>query len=1168
MAIIQPIDPTTFEPQQYSEGDKLTIPLSEENSSFTIEGGRVESAVFDISNTLISYNPNAKFSAIENASGEELQYANTLLVYPEEEVTNLEVSIGTYHVIYNIINNELSSSFNQRFRVKEISANRKEVRLTTSFLSEDELQEIVNEFYPPEGLPETYPDFYLNFGEGNLVIANNILFDGSGDQYSILVKLYKPLPSFVEIDGDFNPWICVLQRDTVGYSVEFEQIIDPIKTTIDLKGPNFSLDLSNQTHTSTKLTNFNELNSPTGLDSSSYSSSYYQLQNILDSKGVNINIDYTDFSNFIHFSSAEERVKNFYYKVGLIESFSLHLSNEETYNSGDKIIKNDITSIISNFDGFEYWMYYNSSSNSSLSSSFPTPYPKKSLNGLPPHKFALTSSSLAIDWYDNALKSASLYDKNNYDALINTIPKFITEDSDNESYLTFIKMIGQHFDTLFTYIQDINNRHNADNRLDFGISKDLVGEAIKSMGVNLYTGNFTSTDLISSLVGINVEGGNINFLPPPEDGSGGVVTNYVTASNFPTPIEDVNKEIYKRIFHNVPLLLKQKGSIAGVRTLINCFGIPKEILDIKEFDINYLSSTQSLALPGSSSSISFPISSIILPPSTSNYIPSELLSPIIRVQQDYLVNEIYDRDLHYTEIGYSPQGYIDESFTGSFSPLGGSFPDYSDFYFGSESYYSTKFITPKSTTADQNVTWDTSAYIRYIKFFDTSLFQMLKDFVPARNSTATGVIIKPTIKERQRQKPPQLTYSNKTYSGSVYSDSGGDGNVTYRAIGDYDVRLKTGSFIYAGGSGGGFENLNRYKFGESGSIDWGGYDLATPITGVIQVASESIHTTLGYAQQTQSTATNTYIKYYNKQEEFYNGEFFQTGQNSVNYLTKEYRNEGTSTGLFTYDNNAQNPYKHPNNVTHSLNSIAVYNSPTELAEAGGITGADLVIANFTDSDIYTLFVKTGTGDLPSSDTLLANGTNFNYSAGGEGYTFGVGSTFLLSDGIYVSITVLEFGSEGYQTLLEQSSIEYLPSFNLIGDQTQPGPWAYNEFNPLINNSFDPAAGLVNYNGIRKSTIFQDADYSPSASSSLNPINTSLLVQGSASKAAVQDSNYASKWWNNSRYDGNKVSSPDFNLQIIRATSNINKLYTSESLQFDPSIVKPTPDQPAVDPGGK
>ena len=395
----------------------------------------------------------------------------------------------------------LSSSITQNFRIKEISANRQEVRLTSGFLEKEQLKQAVESFSPDQSTTGYYPDFYLNFGNGNLVIANNILFDGTNNQYSVLVKLYKPLPSFVQIGGNLNPWICTLQRETVAYNVTFEQEIIPIKTTVDLRGPNFSLDLNNQVHTSIKPTSFNDLNTLSNLESSSYE----ELQYILNQKGIEVNIDYTDLSNFVHFSSAEMRVENFYSKMVSIENFKIELAQSHsaatpTVSASAAIIEDKISSIIKNFDGFEYWMYYNSSSN--IVESFPTPWPKKGNVGPPYGKanYQPIANNPTVDpWYENALASASLYDTQNRDNLNKAIPDYLLEDEANEPYFRFIGMVGQHFDTLFTYIQDITNRYDADNRLDFGVSKDLVGEAIKSMGINLYTGNFNSTDLYSSL---------------------------------------------------------------------------------------------------------------------------------------------------------------------------------------------------------------------------------------------------------------------------------------------------------------------------------------------------------------------------------------------------------------------------------------------------------------------------------------------------------------------------------------------------------------------------------------------------------------------------------------------------------------------------------------------
>jgi hypothetical protein len=41
----------------------------------------------------------------------------------------------------------------------------------------------------------SYYDFYLNFGDNQLVIANNILLDTSSiDNPTVLIKLYEALP--------------------------------------------------------------------------------------------------------------------------------------------------------------------------------------------------------------------------------------------------------------------------------------------------------------------------------------------------------------------------------------------------------------------------------------------------------------------------------------------------------------------------------------------------------------------------------------------------------------------------------------------------------------------------------------------------------------------------------------------------------------------------------------------------------------------------------------------------------------------------------------------------------------------------------------------------------------------------------------------------------------
>ena len=63
------------------------------------------------------------------------------------------------------------------------------------------------------------------------------------------------------------------------------------------------------------------------------------------------------------------------------------------------------------------------------------------------------------------------------------------------------------------------------------------------------------------------------------------INTYITASATGSliPTEDINAEIYKRIYANLPYLLKKKGTVEGLRALVTLYGIPDTILQVNEF---------------------------------------------------------------------------------------------------------------------------------------------------------------------------------------------------------------------------------------------------------------------------------------------------------------------------------------------------------------------------------------------------------------------------------------------------------------------------------------------------------------------------------------------------------------------------------------------------------
>ena len=598
--IITNINPYTLETQVYSDQDLNLIAFRETPSQFIPNQNYVEYTILSPNQAFQITDQNFLDYKITNntsPAGSDLIY--NIDINPENDLTTRGFTNGEYNVIYNFLNNELySSSDNRAYYIKDISSDRTEIRIASNTLNNVSIEAIVNSFISNRDLSTYFQDFYLNFGSNNLVIANNILLDTTKPQYEILINLYEALPSQFRLKDTL--WVVTQVADPLAFNLQFQpEVIIPQITNPTIKGPNFDLPLKDRINNSSNYINYEELLT-TGL-----ATSQQQIISYLQDNSIAIGTDYSSFENFVHFSSAQSRIENFYYKIQLIEQYNADITTLGTSTSSSisesiAILQSKVDNIIKNFDGYEYWSYYSSGS---------TSYPKATTS--PPYALYASNDTLVTTWYNDLIESASIYDQNNQDYLINTIPDYLLDDPQNEPYQVFLNMIGQHYDNLWIYYKDVTNRYNGDNRLDHGISKDLVADALRSFGLKIYQNNFSTNDLYNAFTGFNVlpsgsaggivNNGNVYVVSPYiVEGDYGyflddvtytysdpteLITNYVTASQeaLYEPLDDVNKEIYKRLYHNLPLLLKQKGTIAGLRNLINVYGIPDTILRISEF---------------------------------------------------------------------------------------------------------------------------------------------------------------------------------------------------------------------------------------------------------------------------------------------------------------------------------------------------------------------------------------------------------------------------------------------------------------------------------------------------------------------------------------------------------------------------------------------------------
>jgi hypothetical protein len=588
--IIQ-IIPQNFTSQEYKTQDvsllsSFNVATSLSTSSY------IESFIYDNNKNILSSNYTFnQYTVLDNGQSAGNDNAvSSIQLDPEALLLDSGYSQGIYNLYFNFFNYQIGSNI-QLLYITEISSDRTEIRLDSTALTNADIVEKTNNLIQQQVSSSYFLDFYLNFGENQLAIANNIQLDNQDPANpTILIKLYEALPAQFDINSTL--WVVTQLETPIAYEVTFEPTPIVITDTTPVKGPNFNLDLKDQVNNSTISLDY------TSLTTTTLTSSFNQLSSLLEEKEIDINIDYTDFNNFTHFSSVQARLENFYYKMSLLEDYSSSISTINTQITGSTssslavsgsvaVYESQINNIITNFDGYEYYLYYNSSS-----------YAWPKTTSQPPYALASTGSNAVLTWFGSSDEnnityyggislSASIFDNLNPNNLYYSIPEYLRDDPQNEPYQIFVEMVGQFYDNIWIYYKDVTEKYNADNRLENGISKDIVADAIRDFGIKLYQNNFSNDDLFTAFLGLTPGGGLFPFpnitgsLPTPSGFE--YVDTLISASNDYIPLDDVNKSLYKRIYHNLPYLLKAKGTLPALRTLITSYGIPDTVLRITEY---------------------------------------------------------------------------------------------------------------------------------------------------------------------------------------------------------------------------------------------------------------------------------------------------------------------------------------------------------------------------------------------------------------------------------------------------------------------------------------------------------------------------------------------------------------------------------------------------------
>jgi hypothetical protein len=382
----------------------------------------------------------------------------------------------------------------------------------------------------------------LNFGNNRYfqILTHDFIDErqSPNDPLTLVVKLSTDLPTDISQKG-----LCWVSNFGMTPFIMTAILRNPVKyKTLRISAPNFG-----STTAFVSKENVNKLYSTDDLTLSDETTN-----NIFVNKSIStLNTDFTDFSNFVVFSSAAARLNIFKNKMKTWTALSSSLSTLNDryiaaisasstypyYSQENTNLNTQITDLVQSFDSYEAYLFGNGN-----------------------YAYSLTSGSFINSTYvDTQDVSASLYDQTNRDYLVSNTPEYILNDTNNEEYLTFLSMVGHHFDNIYTYISALPIERQVQNELSSSIPTNTLKEMLYSFGWNV-------DDIIGNL--------DLND----------VYLNSLNASSYNVMSgEQRLQTIWNRILITLPGIYKTKGTEECVRYLMSCYGLPSSLISIREY---------------------------------------------------------------------------------------------------------------------------------------------------------------------------------------------------------------------------------------------------------------------------------------------------------------------------------------------------------------------------------------------------------------------------------------------------------------------------------------------------------------------------------------------------------------------------------------------------------
>ena len=165
-----------------------------------------------------------------------------------------------------------------------------------------------------------------------------------------------------------------------------------------------------------------------------------------------------------------------------------------------------------------------------------------------------TTSTNFTNWYNDLLTKAETFDTDNIHSFENNLPLYIQDSSDYQDMKDFLNLQGEQYDLIKNHIDSMGTIHKRGYKKNDSPPENSFPILLSNVGweaINPFTGSLTET-------------------------LGGYLSGITT-------IDDIKNNTWRKTLNNLIHIYKSKGTKNSVRTLLNTYGYPPDILQFQEF---------------------------------------------------------------------------------------------------------------------------------------------------------------------------------------------------------------------------------------------------------------------------------------------------------------------------------------------------------------------------------------------------------------------------------------------------------------------------------------------------------------------------------------------------------------------------------------------------------